>query len=335
MRRVNFSVVGTNHPHVYGMVDAVVGGGGELVSFHEREPALAGEFRQRYPEARQVTDERAILEDPSIALVLSSTVPNERAPLGIRVMEHGKDYLVDKPGITSLRQLADVRAVQSSTHRIYSIVYSERFESRATVRAGELVRDGAIGAVVQTIGLGPHRVHPPVRPDWFWDPVRHGGIIADLGTHQFDQFLFFTGSTSAEIVTAQVRNVGHPDHPAFQDFGDVMVRGNEGSGYLRVDWLTPAGLPVWGDTRLTILGTDGYIEVRKNIDLAGRDGGDHLFIADGSGVRYVDCRSADLPFGRQIVTDVLDRTETAMSQAHCFLVTELALEAQAKADVVA
>jgi predicted dehydrogenase len=160
----------------------------------------------------------------------------------------------------------------------------------------------------------------------------HGGIIADIGTHQLDQFLFFTRSTSAEIVAAQVRNVRHLEHPTFQDFGDVMVRGNGGTGYLRVDWLTPAGLPVWGDTRLTILGTHGYIEVRKNIDLAGRDGGEHLFIADASGVRYVDCRPVDRPFGRQLVDDVLDRTETAMTQAHCFLVTELALTAQATAD---
>ena len=317
------------------MIDAVERGGGVLVSFHEREPALAAEFARRCPAARQASDERAILEDPTIALVLSSIVPNERAPLGIRVMEHGKDYLVDKPGVTSLQHLSEVRSLQAATGRIYSIVYSERFESRATVRAGELARAGDIGTVVQTIGLGPHRVHPPARPDWFWDPGRHGGILADIGTHQFDQFLVFTGSTTAEIIAAQVRNVHHPQRPAFQDFGDVMVRGDGGTGYLRVDWLTPAGLPVWGDTRLTILGTHGYIEVRKNVDLAGRDGGDHLFIADGSGVRHIDCRAVDLPFGRQLVDDVLGRTETAMTQAHCFLVTELALTAQASATIVA
>jgi predicted dehydrogenase len=321
-----------NHPHIYGMIDAVERGGGELVSFHEREPALAAELGRQYPDARRVNDEQAILDDPSIALVVSSIVPNERAPLGMRVMQHGKDYLVDKPGVTSLGQLADVRRVQAATRRIYSVVYSERFESRATVRAGELASAGAIGTVVQTIGLGPHRVHPPVRPPWFWHPAAHGGILADIGTHQVDQFLFFTRSTSAEIVAAQVRNADHPDHPTFQDFGDVLLRGSNGTGYFRVDWLTPAGLPVWGDTRLTILGTHGYIEVRKNVDLAGRGGGDHLFLVDDAGVHAIDCRAVDLPFGRQIVDDVLGRTETAMTQAHCFLVTELALTAQAIAD---
>ena len=333
--RLRFGVIGMNHGHIYGMVDAVVRGGGQLVSFHAKEPELATEFGRKYPSAQQVGDERAILEDASLQLVLSSITPNERAPLGLRVMQHAKDYMVDKPGVTSLAQLAEVKRVQSATKRIYSIVYSERFENGATIRAGELVHSGAIGKVIQTVGFGPHRIHPPDRPDWFWDPKRHGGIICDIGSHQFDQFLFFTGSTSGEIVASQVRNVRHPQHPAFQDFGDVMVRGSGGTGYIRLDWFTPAGLPTWGDTRLTILGTDGYMEVRKNVDLAGRPGANHLFIVDRTGVRYIDCQKVDLPFGRQLVDDVLARTETAMTQAHCFLATELALVAQEKARVVA
>jgi len=333
--RVRFGVIGMNHGHIYGMVDAAERGGGELGSFHAKEPELAAEFARRYPRATQVQDERAILEDSSIQLILSAITPNERVPLGIRVMQHGKDFMVDKPGATSLAQLAEARRVQASTKRIYSIVYSERFENGATVRAGELVQAGAIGKVIQTVGLGPHRIHPPDRPEWFWDPTRYGGIICDIGSHQFDQFLFFTGSTRGEIVASQVRNVRHSEHPAFQDFGDVMVRGNGGTGYIRLDWFTPAGLPTWGDTRLTILGTDGFIEIRKNVDLAGREGGNHLFIADGKGVRHVDSSKVELPFGRQLVDDVLNRTETAMTQAHCFLATELALQAQEKARVVA
>jgi predicted dehydrogenase len=332
--RLRFGVVGANHGHIYGMVDAAVRGGGELASFHIREPQLAAEFARRYPQAKAVADERAVIEDATITLVLSSIIPDERAPLGIRVMQHGKDYMVDKPGITTRAQLAEVKRVQAATERIYSIVYSERFENGATVRAGELVRGGAIGKVIQTVGLGPHRIHPPDRPGWFWDPKRYGGIICDIGSHQFDQFLFFTGSTSGEIVASQVRNVRHPEQPGFQDFGDVMVRGNGGTGYIRVDWFTPDGLPTWGDTRLTILGTDGYVEIRKNVDLAGRPGANHLFVTDRDGVRYIDCRGVELPYGRQLVDDVLNRTDTAMTQAHCFLATELALLAQEKAHLV-
>ena len=333
--RLRFGVVGASHSHIHGMVGAVQRGGGELVSFHIREPDIAADFARRNPTARQVTDERAVLENPTIQLVLSSIVPTERAPLGIRVMRAGKDFLSDKPGILTIEQLAEVRRVQAETKRIYSILFSERFEVQSAVRAGELVKAGAIGQVIQTMNIAPHRIHPPVRPDWFWEPSRNGGILADIGSHQFDQFLYFTGSTSGEIVAAQVRNVRHPEHPDFRDFGDVMVRGNGGTGYIRLDWFTPAGLPTWGDGRLFILGTDGYIEARKYVDISGaRQGGNHLFLVDQKGMRQIDCSTLELPFGRQLVDDVLHRTETAMPQAHAFLTSELAIRAQQQAQHV-
>ena len=280
---------------------------------------------------KAVADERAILEDPSIQLVLSSIIPIERAPLGVRVMQHGKDYMSDKPGMTTLEQLAEVRRVQAETKRIYSILYSERHENRATVKAGDLVKAGAIGQVVQTVGLGPHRMTPASRPPWFFEKERYGGIICDIGSHQFDQFLYFTGSTKAEILASQVRNVHHPDHPGLEDFGDVLLRGDGGTGYIRVDWFTPDGLNTWGDGRLTVIGTDGFIEVRKNVDIAGRPGGNHLFLVDQKDTRYIDCSDVALPYGERLVDDVLNRTETSMPQKHVFLAMELALIAEKNA----
>jgi predicted dehydrogenase len=327
-------VININHNHIYGMVDAVTRGGGLLVSFFAKEANLVAEFSKRYPQAKLAESQQEILEDNSIQLIMSSGIPVERAPLGIEVMKHGKDYLVDKPGITQLKQLAAVKKVQQATGRIYSIMYSERFENKATVKAGELIQQGAIGKIIQTIGLGPHRMNIPSRPDWFFDKQYYGGIITDIGSHQFDQFLFFTGSTEASIVAAQIGNVNHPQYPQFEDFGDVMIKGNKGTGYIRVDWFTPDGLKSWGDGRLTILGTDGFIEIRKNVDIAGPDGGNHLYLVNQKETRFIDCNKEPLPFGKQLVDDILNRTETAMSQAHCFLATELALIAQKNAQVI-
>ena len=329
--RIQFSVIGINHGHIYSQVEAVKRGGGEFVSFHAKEADLAEAFSKRFPEAKRVNDEREILENKSIQLVLSSIIPDERAPLGIRVMQHGKDYMVDKPGIITLDQLAEARKVQKQTGRIYSIMYSERLENRATIKAGDLVKEGAIGKVIQTIGLGPHRMNAPTRPPWFFDKKRFGGIITDIGSHQFDQYLFFTGSKKADVVASQVGNTNHPQYPGFEDFGDVMLNGDGGAGYIRVDWFTPAGLKTWGDGRLTILGTDGYIEIRKNIDIAGRDGGNHLFLVNQKETKYIDCSNVPMSYGEQLVNDIVNRTETAMTQEHCFLATELALKAQQKA----
>lgn len=330
--RIRFSVINVNHSHIYGMANAVIRGGGELVSVHAPEPELLAAFLKAFPQAKVAKDPREILEDGSIQLVLSSGIPVTRAPLGIEAMRHGKDYFVDKPGITTLRQLAEVRKVQRETGRMFTIMYSERFENKATMKAGELVRQGAIGKVVQTIGLGPHRINPASRPEWFFDKEKYGGIITDIGSHQFDQFLHFTGSTRAEVVAAQTGNLHHPQHPAFEDFGDVMLRGDGGTGYIRVDWFTPEGLATWGDGRLTILGTDGFIEVRKNIDIARDPKGNHLYMANKKGTVHIDCNDVPLTFGRLYVDDLLNRTETAMGQEHCLLATELALKAQKTAN---
>jgi predicted dehydrogenase len=329
--RIKFSVIGINHGHINSQVEAVTRGGGQFVSFFAKEPDLVSAFAKRFPQAKLAESENEILEDKNIKLVLSAAIPDERAPLGIRVMKHGKDYMADKPGITSLEQLAQVRKVQKETGRIYSIMYSERFENRATVKAGELVKSGAIGKVIQTIGLGPHRMTPKSRPGWFFDPKRFGGIICDIASHQFDQYLFFTGSSKAEVVASQIGNVNHPQYPKFQDFGDVMLRGDRGTGYIRVDWFTPDGLNTWGDARLTVLGTEGYIEIRKNTDLAGRQGGNHLFLVNQKETVYIDSSKQALPYGEQLVNDIINRTETAMTQEHCFLATELALKAQKQA----
>jgi len=244
---IKFAVCGMSHDHIYGMVSAVQRGGGELVSIWGQEPDKLAVFTKRFPNAKVVKTQEEIIEDPAIQLVLSSQIASERAPLGVKVMKHGKDYLSDKPGITTLEQLAEVRKTIAETKRTYAIMYSERLEVKAAVYAGKLVQDGAIGKVIQTINIAPHQIfqrHGDAgggggRPDWFWIPEQYGGILCDIGSHQVDQFLYYTGSKRAEVVESQIANVRHPDHPHFQDFGDMVLRGDRGFGYVRLDWFTP------------------------------------------------------------------------------------------------
>jgi predicted dehydrogenase len=331
---IKFAVIGLDHNHILGITAAVQRGGGELMAVYSPSGAGMADFTKRFGKVKVARSEDEILNDPSIKLVAAAPIPDQRAPLGIRVMRHGKDYLSDKPGIITLEQLAEVRKAVKETGRMYAIMFSERLEVKAAVKAGELVKAGAIGRVVQTINIAPHQVNQPhsaARPDWFWDTARYGGILCDIGSHQADQFVYYTGSTIADVTAAQVANVNHPDKPKFQDFGDMMMHGNAGAGYVRVDWFTPDGLGVWGDGRLFILGTEGYIELRKYADIAGRKGGNHLFIVDKKQQRYIDCSSVVLPFGPQFVGDVVNRTHVGQDQEQAFLSTELVLKAQKKA----
>jgi predicted dehydrogenase len=326
---IRFSAVGLDHAHIYGMTRAILRGGGELVSFYARDPAQVAQYRKEFGDVQLASSEDEILEDKSIQLVLGAPIPDLRAPLGIRVMKAGKDYLSDKPGITSLEQLAEVRKTIQDTRRKFAIMYSERLEVRAAVHAGELVQQGAIGKVIQTVNLAPHRMSAATRPQWFFDKARYGGILTDIGSHQADQFLFYSGSTKAHVVAAQTGNVACPQYPKFEDFGDMIASGNRGTGYIRVDWFTPDGLDTWGDGRLFILGSEGYIELRKYTNVAsGLKGGNHLYIVDRKQARYVDCNKVPLPFGSQFVRDVIERTDVAQNQEQALLATELVLTAQ-------
>lgn len=329
---LRFAVIGIDHGHVFHHVEGLRAEGLDFAGYCEETtvPDLVALFRERYPDA-PVRDREALLADESIDIVCISAVPADRAGLAIRAMRAGKDVMLDKPGVTSFDQLDAVKHTVAETGRIFSVCFSERHNVRSAVKAGHLIAEGAIGTVVQTVGLGPHRKSLPSRPDWFFDPERFGGIITDIASHQIDQFLFYTGSETAEVAASTIGNFTMKDRPGFQDFGEVLLRSDKASGFVRVDWLTPDGLPTWGDGRLTILGTDGYIELRKYVDIAGRDGGDHLFLVDGNGVRHIDCADEPLIYFRQFADDVRNRTETAMTQAHVFEVCRLSLEAQQKA----
>jgi predicted dehydrogenase len=326
---IKFGVIGLDHAHIYSMSAAVKRGGGELKSFFATDPKQIEAFRKQFPEAALARSEDEIVEDPSLQLIASASIPDLRAPLGVRCMRAGKDFLADKPGITTLRQLAEVRSAVKETKKKFAIMYSERLEVRSAVYAGELVRQGAIGRVIQTINLGPHRMNIPSRPQWFFDKARYGGILCDIGSHQADQFLFYTGSRKAKLVAAQVGNLNFPQYPKFEDFGDMTMVGDGGTGYVRVDWFTPDGLSTWGDGRLFILGTEGYIELRKYINVASNlTGGNHLYIVDKKQARYIDCKDVELPFGPQFVADIVNRTGDAQDQDQALLAAELVLKAQ-------
>ncbi len=329
---IRMAAIGLNHNHIYGMAHALLQAGAQLTAVHAPEADLLHDFTRTFPQARPVPDVDALYEDPTIDLILTAAIPSERAAIAIRAMNHGKDVLSDKAGMTTLAQWQQVKDTQAATGQIYAIAYSERLASRATTRALELVHAGAIGQIVHLIGLGPHSLRRETRPAWFFRQATSGGILCDIAAHQFDQFLAFTQEPEPTIVHAQVANRANSATPEFEDFGDVVLQGRHCSGYIRVDWFTPAGLSSWGDTRLTVLGTEGYLEVRKNVDLAGRSGGDHLFLVNQTETQYLDCSNAELPFAKAFLADIRHRTETAMNQDHCFRAMRLALEAQALAN---
>jgi len=330
---IKFAALGIEHRHIFGMAQNLINEGAEFVGWwNEGETDIQESFEKRFPDVKHYTEIDDILNNDEISLILTADIPSKRAERSIAAMEAGKDVMADKPGCTTLEQLDALKACVAKTGKIWTVDFSERFEVASVTKAAELVQSGAIGRVIQTVGLGPHRLNKPTRPDWFFDRDSYGGILTDIASHQIDQFLFFTGSTDAEITMSSVANYMNPETPGLQDFGEISLKSEKGHGYVRVDWYTPDGLPTWGDGRLTILGTEGYIELRKYVDVARDDGIDHLYLVNGDSCEKIDCSDAGLPYFGRILDDIRDRTENAVPQAHTFKSMELGIKAQLMAE---
>ncbi|POP41070.1 oxidoreductase [Superficieibacter electus] len=317
-----------DHGHIYGMCNGLIEAGATLKWVYDPDPAKVDAFVRQYPQVKIADSLDTILNDQSVQLVAGAAIPSQRCALGLKVMDAGKDYFTDKAPLTTLAQLEVAKRKVAETGRKYAVYYSERLHVESAVFAGQLVQEGAIGRVIQTLGTGPHR-EGQGRPDWFYEKEFFGGILCDIGSHQIEQFLFYTGNSDARVVASQVRNVNHPQYPQFEDFGDAMMAGDNGAtGYFRCDWFTPDGLSSWGDGRLTLLGTEGYIEIRKYVDIT-RGEQDVVYLVNKAGeFRYPVAGNVGFPFFGELIKDCLNRTENAMSQAHAFKAAELCVKAQ-------
>jgi len=326
---IKFAAIGLDHRHIYEQVGRLLELGCDCAGYWtDGDPQPLSGFPRRYPQLTRINDVDELYEDQSIDLIVTAAIPSDRADIAVRAMECGKDVMTDKPGCTSIVDLVRIKKASAENNRIWSVNYSERFEVPCVQKAADFVAEGRIGHVVQTLGVGPHRLNKSTRPPWFFETPYYGGILIDIACHQIDQFLFFTGSDDANITSACVANYANPETPDLQDFGEIVLRNEKAHGYIRVDWYTPDGLPTWGDGRLLLLGTEGTIELRKYVDIAGQPGTNHLFITDKNSVERIDCSEAPLPYYAQLVSDIINRTETAMTQDHCFKVMELAIKAQ-------
>lgn len=328
-----FSVIGLEHGHIYGMTRALLDAGAKLRFVWDQDAAKRAAFHQAFPQAQTARCEDEILGDHPTRLVAAAAIPCERCALGLRVMDAGKDYFTDKAPCTTLAQLEQAREAVRATKRKYMVYYSERLHSEASVLAQRLIEAGEIGRVIHMEGFGPHRLAAPTRPNWFFDKAQYGGILCDIGSHQIEQFLFYTGEEDARVDAARTANYAHPHVPGLEDFGDCMLTGAGGAtGYFRVDWFTPDGLSSWGDGRTFILGTEGYMELRKNVDIShGR--GDQVYVVNRRGERRMDAAGqTGYPFFSELLLDCIRRTERAMTQEHAFRAAELCLRAQAVAD---
>ena len=326
-------ITALDHGHINGMTNGLIEAGATIKYVYDPDAEKVKAYQEQFPNVPAADSLEQILEDPEVQLVAAAAVPNLRSELGNKVLRAGKDYFTDKTGFTTLEQLEETKRVVKETGRKYWVYFSERLHVEGAVLAGQLIEEGKIGRVIQVTGFGPHRLDKDKRPDWFFKKEQYGGILTDIGSHQIEQFLTFTGNTDAKVLHSKVGNYNNPDTPELEDYGDATLVGDNGATFIfKVDWFTPDGLGTWGDGRTFITGTEGTIEIRKYINVATEATGDHVFLVTKDGEEHHSVTGkVGFPFFGEMILDIINGTEKAMTQDHIFKAQELCLLAQEQA----
>lgn len=326
-------VIGLDHGHIYGMNKGLREAGADICKVYDPDSAKAEEFVKQFPECEIVSSADAIYSDPTIRLISCASVASDRAAVGMKALDSGKDFFSDKPPFVRQEQVDEARKKVKETGRRWFVYYSERLHVEAAVYAERLIKEKAIGDVVEIRGWGPHRIGLSPRPDWFYEKEKYGGILTDIGSHQLEQMLTYAQAEDARLISSRVGNLRHKEHPELEDFGDAtFVTDNGIPCYVNVDWFTPDGLRTWGDGRIIVIGAKGYIELRKYIDVASENTPDHVILVDDKAEHHYKVNGKiGFPFFGAMILDCINGTENAIGQEHVFRAIELAIEAEEKA----
>ncbi len=332
---MRFAVIGLSHAHVISMTQALSGLPDVACDGFAPEDTPVGKgFAGLYPDlARRPRGE--LLGDPAIDLILCGDVNGLRGSVLKEALTAGKHVFVDKPPVTTLEDLEAVEQAAQRTGKLFFVYFGERLDNPLLIKTKELVDEGRIGRVVNFIGLGPHKLSIEHRPAWMFDPALYGGILNDIASHQVELFTWLTGQQVARF-RSRVGNFGTPQHPTFQDFGDAWFEGDGGAaGYVRVDWFTPDALPTWGDIRQMLVGTEGTLEIRSNINLGSPDAGPALLLTTRkSAPELVDPGDIDTAWGPKLVADIHDGVNRLMPRDVTFQALRTVLSMQRDAEKI-
>jgi predicted dehydrogenase len=312
--RHTFSVIGLNHGHINGQTKGLIDSGDwDLKHVYAAEPDLLEAFQAKFPDVTVAESAEQILEDEAVEMVASASINADRGPLAVRALEAGKHFFVDKPCATTIEDLDAIKSAVASTGKKWFAFFGEMVLSAEVEWVREELVKGNLGEPVHFMGLGPHSLRIDTRPDWMFDDRQYGGVLNDIASHQMAQFCYWTGQDPIPQFS-RVGNLYHPEKPEFQDFGDASFSGSGGTtGYLRVDWFTPKGLPSWGDVKQQLITTNAYVEHRKNLDIGDPEYKKKLIVTrEDKETEIIDLGGRKAPFFERLTKDVEEGTDKAI-----------------------
>jgi predicted dehydrogenase len=314
------AIIGVAHPHVEYVLEELKRSDRKdytLLGVQDSDVELAHHYAAPFgaPVFAQVNE--ILAERPDVAVIAGRYA--ERGTEAAAALRAGAHIIADKPLCTSLEQLNEVEQAVRVSGRSVTLLLEKRGYPE-TLAAHEFIQTGGLGEIVGITSVGPHKLNPNTRPEWFFRRDEYGGIIGDLAVHDLDTALLFAPAQSAQV-RGWVRAVA-PN--GFAHYGVASVITPTTVISAEVSWLTPQASDVHGDYRMRVVGTRGTLEI---------------FWARGRVEVVTDDRVAHdltLPPRRRPAQDALDTiaggAPDPKSTDDALAVTRLALLAQDSAD---
>ena len=190
---------------------------------------------------------------------------SRRGNLIIQALSQDKHVICDKPLCTSLDELNEIEKL--STQKNLKVVCKlDMRDSPQFISIRKLIRKGTIGEIHAISFDGQHPLLLGTRPEWYFEPGKHGGTINDIAVHAIDAIPWITGLSFKRVNAARCWNAFAHDFPHFEGAGQMLLTMDNGCGVIGdVSYMAPdsSGYTLPFYWRMTFWGELGVIEASK------------------------------------------------------------------------
>ncbi|TMV51388.1 Gfo/Idh/MocA family oxidoreductase [Paenibacillus mesophilus] len=302
-----FAIIGCRHGHIQSFIKDMLDKGHTCAGIYDAEDwKLARQYAERFQ--IPLVERMEELLTPSVHIVGSSAVNNEKIDLIEACERGGQHILLDKPAVTDRSGLRRLEAVAERGKIQIGLMLPKRFWGLLTALKRE-IEAGAIGGLVHIYVSSPHKLVPTSRDAWHFSKERNGGVLIDLLIHDMDLLRWLTGKEIAMTQSVMSKSI-LPEYPDFYDAASVQVVMEDGtSAQLYADWHTPANNKDGRFSRIVITGTEGYAEYGVVYDADEGKDKTYVRITRGDGPdQYGTLLKPDAAIA-SAVSDFLDRVE--------------------------
>ena len=225
-----------------------------LVAVADPAAGVAAAAAETYEVPRWSTDSQAVIDDPDVDAVVIVSPTHTHRDVVLSAAARGKTVFCEKPPALSLEEARAMKDAVARSGVFFQMGFMRRFDPGYAAAKKQLL-EGAIGTAVLFKSTSRDAYRTTLE---YADPRSSGGMILDMGIHDFDLARFFMGEV--RTVHAVGGTLAYPELNTVGDLDNAVVTLQFADGRLGVVDLSRNGIYGY-DISTELLGTEGTLRV--------------------------------------------------------------------------